>query len=371
MLRNAKLIHIMALVVLAPALATLLLAGRSTLEEHAAVVRLDAVAEVVESAGALSALVHEQQKERGLTAGFIAGGGSVLREELRDQRRATDAALARLEAAADGSAMSAELAGLAERARGLSAVRRQVDELSVAGPAAVGAYTSVNAAMLERIARWSRASGEASLGARLAAYAAFLQAKEHAGLERAVGSAGFAGGFDAALHDRLVELGSAQAAHLMAFHGTAEAEDAAALDALAAGPAWAEVARLRSLALAGGPEAAGVSAADWFAAATKRIEEMKRFEDGLADSLRANLAELRASAGRARLAGIGIALGALTVSIAIAAFAATSLRRAVRELVTAMGAIASGDLDAPTPPETANELGQAAGALRVLSLIHI
>ncbi|MBK1671508.1 hypothetical protein CKO28_26265 [Rhodovibrio sodomensis] len=53
------------------------------------------------------------------------------------------------------------------------------------------------------------------------AYLALVEAKERAGIERAVGAAGFDSGFSPELHTRFVRLGAEQQSYLAQFRATA------------------------------------------------------------------------------------------------------------------------------------------------------
>ncbi|MFN3884353.1 MAG: nitrate- and nitrite sensing domain-containing protein, partial [Rhodocyclaceae bacterium] len=105
---------------------------------------------IQQSAVAVSNLVHELQKERGLSAGFIGSRGERFAAELSSQRElsnrqreALHGMLAKLgEDALPASlrkALDAGIAGLAE----LAPMREKISALSVTGPESFGFYTNV------------------------------------------------------------------------------------------------------------------------------------------------------------------------------------------------------------------------------------
>ncbi|WP_067179821.1 sensor histidine kinase [Microtetraspora niveoalba] len=94
-------------------------------------------------------VIDELQAERSLSAGFLGGGATTPYPELQKQRRETDAAVVRLEqmslSAKDDTpdAMWSRLQELVTYARGLGAVRKQVDERVLTAAESVEHYSSI------------------------------------------------------------------------------------------------------------------------------------------------------------------------------------------------------------------------------------
>lgn len=70
------------------------LAAHMLLTEHAEAARAGQIAGVVRLAPAISGLIHELQRERGISSGFIASKGAGFAEDMGRQRLDTDRALA-------------------------------------------------------------------------------------------------------------------------------------------------------------------------------------------------------------------------------------------------------------------------------------
>lgn len=174
--------------------------------------------------GLIGDLIHELQRERGFSAGFLSSKGQNFAADLTSQRAATDAVLGRTlgqvsRLAADHpDAYRTSETALAE----LSLMRANVDGLAIPVPDMASYYTGI----INNLLHVSRAAISVDNSSRFQALlqARFLMstAKERAGLERATGAVGIGQGFDLALHDRFVSLVGGQDALL--------AEASAALD---------------------------------------------------------------------------------------------------------------------------------------------
>jgi len=147
----------------------------------------------------LSAFLHETQKERGLTAGFMGSDGRTFKSELSEQRQTTNGKNAELqkflktfepvnygkEFQADFSSVSSIMAQIGEH-------RSKINNLSISVGRGIGYYTELNAAILNVIQLAVTKSSNLEMLKMGKAYANFLQGKERAGIERAVMSRTFA-----------------------------------------------------------------------------------------------------------------------------------------------------------------------------------
>ena len=144
-----------------------------------------------------SELVHELQKERGATAGFLSSKGNKFVNELRTQRNETDSkqdiktqflsvnSFEQLQISQLNQQINNELAQLSQ-------IRTQVDNLDIEAKQAIGYYTQLNAKLLSVSTLIASLSSDANITKQTIAYYNFLQGKERAGIERAVMSSTFA-----------------------------------------------------------------------------------------------------------------------------------------------------------------------------------
>ena len=154
--------------------------------------------EMKEFLSAMGALILEQQKERGATSVFMSSEGSRYATQLAAQRKLTDTAAAHFLSVLDASDLRSDtpiaqnLADIASVLTQRTELRNDVDALAVATPAALGRYTAHNAKMLETITLIGAATRDLEIAAKVSALEAMLSAKEFSGIERAIGSGGFA-----------------------------------------------------------------------------------------------------------------------------------------------------------------------------------
>jgi methyl-accepting chemotaxis protein len=375
LIANLRVAHVMLAVGMIPSAVALWFGTGSILAELR---RADVVADLaaqVEFAAELGYLAHELQRERGLTSVFVGGGGARFGAELADQRLETVKeveAFHERRAVFDPEAATPDFAGRLDRiAAGLDALgahRTAVDALAVDRVAATAAYTALVTEIVGAYAGLSATSQEPVVSAGLTAYAGLMQAKEYAGLERALAADAIAKGrFPSDTLRAFERLVLAQDIHLAQVGTVARPEDAALLRDIAGGEAAQAVAAIRKgvRSAAEFGDASGLDVDAWWTAATDRIDELKNVEDIMnADLLHGMEAIEAAAVARAR--GAALAGGAaLLCAVLLSGALILQVRRAFGAVIAPMAAMAAGDRTAPLPPETANEFGDIARALAV------
>lgn len=137
--------------------------------------------------------VHEMQKERGLTAGFLASRGKKFRMELPTQRKLTDekiTALLQYHQTLDASVFTGEFISPLEAGnkmiKNITTIRNDVDSLNITPKEAIGFYSKNIRQYLNGVGAVAGESSNAALSSMAGALGYFLNAKELAGQERAV-----------------------------------------------------------------------------------------------------------------------------------------------------------------------------------------
>ncbi|OAI18069.1 hypothetical protein A1507_10000 [Methylomonas koyamae] len=295
-LRSLKFSHKIAALALLP-LAGLLLMASFVI--HNQLHQMQSAGNVAALAGfsvLASDLVHELQKERGLSGGFLGSGGQKFKTELGQQRQATDVKLAKLDDflqsfdTRGAEFFSAGLADVGRRIAALTQTRAGVDALSADGEATVNYYSELNAAYLAILAQLPKLSADAKLSQQLAAYANFLKGKEQAGIERAVLANTFAkNAFGPGMYQKLIALIALQNAYLDLFAATAPDNYLDFSNNTLRGQFVDETAAMRRKALAdNGGQGFGVDPAHWFAMQTGKIDLLKQIEDYIAGDITAS-----------------------------------------------------------------------------------
>ena len=329
----------------------------------------------------LGKLVHELQKERGRSSGFLASGGARFGEELEAQRAVTNQAAASAREArvqrpveASSTDMDAIVGAADEALSDLTPLRARVTSRSLSPSDAVRSYTAMIDALLAAAAKLPDHCMDARLSRSLRAYAAFLVLEEQTGLERAALSAAFArdelDGED--LKDVYFALAKQEAA-AATFAASARRDHGQRLERLASDPAVVEAGRMQAVALALTRQGGfGVDPEAWFGAATAKLERLFAIESSLAQELKS---EAQAVARSAR-SGLALYLAGAAVAIVSSALvgllALRSIRRPLRaasELALSVSAQVAASLkqqsEAATETATAvTETTAAASAIR-------
>ena len=240
-----------------------------------------------------STLVHELQKERGASAGFLGSSGSKFTTALPEQRKLTDqmasvftTSLAEIEGQLRPE-IQQTLKTAKQHLSKLDQIRKDVSALKVSTKQAVATYSAMNTHLIEIIAFLPKLSSVGEINNADTAYVSFILSKERAGIERAVLASAFAkdqfvDGSYLQLNQLIVE----QNTYFERFSSLAKNGHKSALETLKNEAPFVESSRLRKVALdnaeAGG---FGVEAEYWFKEKKKKINLLKDFETMLSESI--------------------------------------------------------------------------------------
>ena len=330
-----------------------------------------------------SNLVHELQKERGLTAGFLGSKGERLQAELSQQRTVTNGKLQQYQsrvATLDSSDMWPEfkqqLDTIDARFAKLSGLRQQVSALSIETKGAIGQYTAGNAEILTVVSLLALQVENGELSNRSSAYYYFLQSKERAGIERAVLSNTFARGrFGNGMKARFINLMAEQDTYLTVFKEFSTTDEVSLLGQAVGGKEVDEVNRMRQLALAR-EHSFDTEAGYWFKMATARINLLKKVENELAVRLRADVVVHSEQATRSLIWLAAVALVALLLTIYLMLAIYQLISRQIDSLSQAMAKVENdSDLSARADVISDDGLGYMAGSFNQMmdnlsALVH-
>lgn len=302
--------------------------------------RLETLAELASRAGAL---VHQLQRERGMSAGYLGSEGESFGDAIQDQRRATDERLAAFEkafAAVDTDTLGERIAdrfgSAREQLEGLNRQRGDVDDLSAETASAIGYYTTINGLLLGGVAALADTTGNGELVQRLGAFYALQEVKERAGIERALLSNAFAAdAFNPDLYRRYLTLLGEESAFDETFQSLATPSLIQALKTRMASPVVEEVMAMRDTAVQQGVEGGfDISPTTWFDKQSERIDLLNEVALQGGEGLVAAAAELRQQAHQAfwgYMVGALVALGiAITLATVVTRSIVVPLKRTLR-----------------------------------------
>ncbi|MDP3540296.1 MAG: nitrate- and nitrite sensing domain-containing protein [Azonexus sp.] len=329
------------------------------------------VASISEVAVASSALVHELQKERGLSAGFIGSKGQKFRDELERQRKDTDLKATVLSETirANESRLPAELAkrlgGGSDFLRQREDRRSSISALTLAGPESFGFFTRAIELNLDAVSVVAPNLANADMVKRFTAYVMFLQAKEQAGRERATLNAVFSADkpLDLPLLRRLAGILANQDTYLASFRAMASSKENDALAQLMASAPAQETTAMRSIALEKAAEGSyGVVPGTWFGTITRKIDAMKAMEDQMASATVDAAMQLNSDARNGLVISVLLTVLVLTIAITFAVMLARMLRDVHAITLTALN-VADGDLRNTVTVDRSDEIGELQDAI--------
>lgn len=289
--------------------------------EHAA--KLEFLARL-EAAEKLSALVHELQKERGISAGYLVIRSPGNTRLLDSQRAATDGAMVQFR--------DPETPGLESPAR-LAETRQKISGGALDPAPSFSYYTQAIVEILDQIDALARDSNTTMLTADLNAYVHLLYAKEYLGQIRAsINESLSLGSID---KERLTVV--PRLLNLHQFYVRTALRDASPEIAEAIRVVLGQAKVQQSFALIEGVLSASGQAPppdQWFAAATHAIDQFQAVEGQSMRYLRQQAGNEIAVSERRVLLDAGLALAAALALIFFAASAVLSLLRALDVLLT-------------------------------------
>jgi len=260
----------------------------------------DMVAQNVELAVAITNLVHETQKERGATAGYVGSKGKNFTKRLPAQRKLTDEKLKKLKIALkiigtqtlNSEAKSYLTKALSELSK-LKTIRDGAANLSMGGAKVIGYYTNMHAIFINVIGAIAKDATNANEARDLIAWYNFIMSKERAGIERAVISNTFARNkFLPNMKEKFTKLVTEQNSYLVSFEKFANKKMIDFYKKTVTGKYVDEVNRMRKVAFdaktIGG---FNIDYKNWFDRITTKINLLKKIDDYLSHNLKNTIEE--------------------------------------------------------------------------------
>ncbi len=314
-------------------------------------------------------LVHELQRERGLTNGLL-GGQDKYTTDVIQQRARVDVAREELELALRNTpaALAAPVRDALQALADQGDVRTGVDARAADRARTLEYYTTAIVRLADASATEGSAVPDSSLRAGLGSLRTLGLAKEATALERGFINGVFsADGFRGREYPRFAEIRAERLAGLNAFTRQATGPQQAALDAALSSEDAAVARELEQRAVDGPTSPSlGVSATQWWDTMTVLVNDMRTVQAQVGADAETRATELRSNALTLLLLNVGLAVAALAVAIGLAVFAARSITRPLRlvaseaarlpETVAKIRATDGADTDVPTSSAAVREL---------------
>jgi methyl-accepting chemotaxis protein len=319
-----------------------------------------------------SLIVHELQKERGATSGFVGSKGKSFHSALLSQRKETDAVIREelklLSSQSDAlkethPKVQRDIQQVLRKLNQIEQLRSKVDGLTISAPKAASFYTELNASLLGLSGYIANLSSYGDLTTKIRNYYTFMQAKESAGQERAILNIALShGSFQAGIYQKVVSLDSFQQTYLRTFAQFATDEQLQRLKSINVSPSAARVAQIRSTTYDKYIDGNfGVLGEEWFKVATDRINQMKELENFLSADINELVTSIGNEAEKAILYSLTLTVILVVVTAVISIYVSKLLVGQALKLSETINFVSKNkDLSLRSPVQSTDELGTSA-----------
>lgn len=276
----------------------------------------ESVTEIIKLTFINNALVHEIQKERGMSNVFFYSKGQRFSNELLTQRKASDLVffqrenyLDKLEESQHQGDEQVELKGI----ESLAEVRANVDKFSTTSASIISYYSKLNTQLINTIFSATALSQNANINNLLHAYYNLVISKEFAGIERALlADISSVDGFSQAKISATSQIRAKEEVHLALFYKLANKDLKLFYQQAMRHESIEKMLKLRSEHLN------DITSESWFHDASQRINQLQRVEKEITDSLLQKLNKLTSQGQRQLI--FSSAYGFLSISLTMLLF---------------------------------------------------
>lgn len=335
--------------------------------------------EMAEVAASVGSLVHEVQLERGLSAAFLGSGGTQFAQNQASRHARTDQ-LAALQRRCNTWRRNILMIACASRIvdaqvqwMSFAAWRREAAAGDVTPEVQLARYSAGIHALIGIVQEMYFLGSDADISRSIYALVNLMQAKEAAGVERALGVTYFsAPRVDAIDRQVFVAQADRQANFLEQFRFFAALEQVQQLDRVLADEKAAEIERLRGFVfqrVLARQEATQNTTARWIDVMTWKIDQIRLVEDRTAQALIAQAQRAEDAARKSVLWSGAAALAGLLLAVLIAGALARGIIFPIERITRAMNRLATqnaGDTEVEIiDHQRGDEIGEMARATLV------
>jgi len=302
MLRNLSIRMKLILQILVPTVMILILASVLMYNKYSEVETFQEAQKSSILLSHIASLVHETQKERGMSAIYLGSKGKEYKSKLIQQRKLTDKQLNAIKEYIEKEDLNRpELLGdviskAYQDASKLQSIRDEILKQGIATKDALTYYTNMNNDFLMIIVKVSAIPSTPEISKQIIAYLSYLMAKEKAGIERAMGANILSHDyFVADSREKFSDLISMQKSFMQTFNDYSDTQTREYFNSLLNNsPATKEVQRIRNKILnASEIGGFGIDATYWFDTISKKLGLLKKTENYIIAHLTITSAEIK------------------------------------------------------------------------------
>lgn len=328
---------------------------------------------IVAVANYLADLTHELQKERGMSAGYIAGQGTKFAEALKKQRQLTDGVFQQLETGLQegmeaGLIDSTDLDEIRAWQARIIEARTKVDALQEAGPI-LKEYTSFIQENFNRAIDCARSTQDGVLVQTLVAAEMLSLAKEYAGLERArVAQALAANKADVDLRRKIADLRRAQQEHLLHLESLVSPEMLAMLKESQQKPHALRAAEISAMVInSADDDHFDIDPDEWWKVQTARLGDYRQIQLNLGNEVETHATQVASKEWNRLIFAIVVCCVAILFVGGLGYQTAQTIARRTATLVESIRKIATGEASLRERlPSMPGELGEIAESFNQL-----
>lgn len=256
----------------------------------------------MEHAPYVSALIHELQRERGLSAGYLGSNQEqAMRSALEEQFTKTNTAIAATNININNSnielgasLLEPKFWGKPETLLQISSMREDILNKNLSHEKSCQYYIQVIDELLRSLKKLNSLKQDPDMVKQVAAYIAILEIKEHIGQERAHGTVGFGmGRFSKDLYNDFASVVSEQKTFLNVFYDNASLQNRALYEETMQGSQIEKLAHIEQQIFQtfDNPNTSLFSSLDWFELISFKIDQLHILENDLSAALLSHVSD--------------------------------------------------------------------------------
>ena len=377
-LNNMSIRMKIIVLLMAPVLGLVYFSANTVIEKTRLSHELHLIEQLAELAVEVSAFVHEAQKERGMTGGFLGSKGKSFANVLPTQRKNVDEKkvifqnhLKEFNRELFTKGFNRQLDVSLKLLAKLSGMRSKISSQSVTGTEAIDYFTKMNGEFIHLISDMSKLTNDGLIARNIIAYDNYLLAKEKAGVERAILTNTFSrNSFPPGMYNKFNRLVYEQENFIEVFLTLANKEAVEKYKSTIHGIHVENVNKMRSIAFKKANQGDfGVDSTFWYESITAKINLLKDVEDWLSDELITSLKESDHKANIEKILYIIIAFVATALALLMAFVVSKNITSTLNQTLFALKDIAEGegDLTRRLAENGHDEIAQVAAAFNKFS----
>ncbi len=317
-------------------------------------------------------LVHEIQKERSISVGFQANSGESFHEKLVRQRHKTDSLLSHLYVELRGRKYREllinhedDIANMKGQLERLLALRTNVDKHTLKTDEIISNFSEINKASLNTVNQLINETRDKTAAQQVHAIIYFLDAKEYASIERALGTFVFSTSSQSQnVASKFASLVSSQDAYLDAFLTISDQDSKNYYFNTMQGADIQDVERFREKLMA--TEDLNVDATEWYRVVTGKINSLKLVEDYMLENMHNYTENMAADARRDFFLFLLLDFLIGIITFTLVAMIVLKLIRNVSILEKFTREVTAGHTSERVAIDTRDEIGQYAKTFNVM-----